>query len=923
MYFLLCLLLLCISSQTNLVAVNALVARVPDNYNQYPAYIENAVLTAEPHGGYMAQTLTFEYADHGAFPGSYNVEIIHRFELPEGSVVNDLYLWIDNVPVKANMLSTWTARAIYDSIVSMKRDPAFLSRVGNQYELHVYPLVSGSSRKVKISFITPTKWSGATALCELPYLFLCASGATSVPVDISFISQDDVWGTPAIYELNLLVFTVGRDSTGAYVGTAHLDNVKTLNSLKISFSCGFKDGVYFTNNVVPGDDNYFQVGIIPWRVFSLSSIESISQKKLVALDLSGAFNKNFSTLLPNLKSAIKAGMHQNDKFNIIAAGAGMVKMLLPEWKDYNTDTLDKVLDDFVSSPFGDSVKQQKKPLITYCDDNAYLIWNFPDISNYAAVQEFSTLPSANPVFTQSDIVASYNHGHERVLSDAEAATAIASLDSLFMQGGRFLGYYDMNRIGKEKIAKHYIPSLDVKYRTESAVTLKRNPSGNIGINFPESLVHNGGYFFIYSDSTVKAEMVDSAGNPCIISKRLGNGGLLVVTGIWPFNDDIPMRKTLAIPLLGLNAISNNFQLINLLTDVAKYCNSDSVAEVFAFSNCDSLVTNFGADVWVTNYLHSFIKSPPIFKTVNLLDGTLATPSSITISGTEYYGSGYLLREIADSTSGGHIETHLQDWTMVDALMKPAKYPVVEHITVSPAFANVGDSLKTLIEITPVRYDVERPLLFVGQTNSLGQTNINLDAKFVGITEVKHASFNYAMNVDTTHVSMVNASMVGYEKLKEKLTNTPTDTAGIIRQALKYNLLCDYTALIALDPKDSVLVHHNSDDPNSPYTTKVENSDKVDSLFMQIFPNPFNPSTIISVSVPNEATLNIIVYNILGKEVAHIMSLNKAVGRYRIAWNGRDDYGQKVASGVYLIAVRGKEISSGKPFFMIKKAMLLK
>ena len=94
---------------------------------------------------------------------------------------------------------------------------------------------------------------------------------------------------------------------------------------------------------------------------------------------------------------------------------------------------------------------------------------------------------------------------------------------------------------------HFIPSFQVAYHTETAITLKRGANGNISNNFPETLTHNGGYFFTYKDTSVKAEMVDDQGRPCVISKKLGNGGLLVMTGIWPFNDDIPMKKNICSP----------------------------------------------------------------------------------------------------------------------------------------------------------------------------------------------------------------------------------------------------------------------------------------------------------------------------------------------------------------------------------------
>ena len=444
-----------------------------------------------------------------------------------------MWLWIGDSVMQAKMMDTWTARHIYDSIVVMKRDPAFLSKVGNQYELHVYPLESGKTRKIKMNFITPTKWSGVNAMAELPLKFLKASANTNLGLNLLFRERDDVWGTPYVAEQPAANFVNLKDTLGIQYKSRWVYGVKQLLTFNLAFGSKFQDGAFFSNCVVPNDDNYFQVGIVPWQACHIASSDSVSRHILVGVDLSGVYNKNFSLLIPNLKSAIKTALHQKDKFNIAIAGAGKIKKLSPDWLIYSTQNVDQLLDGFVSSPFGDSIQQTRKPFVVYCDADAANIWSYTDIGNYAVTKSYSSLPSARSTFYKADVVASYDHGLEAVMSITDANSAIASLDSLFLRGGRFVGYFDQNRLGREQIARNYIPSLGVAYKSSAALTLKRGTNGNISNNFPETLTHNGGYFFSYTDTSVKAEVVDSDGKPCIISKRLGNGGLLVVTGLWP------------------------------------------------------------------------------------------------------------------------------------------------------------------------------------------------------------------------------------------------------------------------------------------------------------------------------------------------------------------------------------------------------
>ena len=784
-------------------ATNDLVARVPGNSIQMPAYIQNVTLVTEPHGGYVEQSMYLEYTDNNAFSGSNTVEIIHRFELPEGSVVNDLWLWIGNNVMRAIMLDTWKARSIYDSIVSMKRDPAFLSKIGNQYELHVYPLVSGSTRKIKINFITPTKWVGANASSELPLRFLSASASTVLPVKLFFRVRDDIWGTPSIKESPAAVFNPLVDTLGYVYKSTTISNVKQLLSFNLAFSVDFNGGAFFKNNIVPRDQNYFQFGILPWQAFNLINTDSLSIKVIAGIDLSGSYSKNYTTLIPNLKSAIKNGIKSNDLFNIVVAGAGRVQPLNSELTPYSPSLVDTLLDRFVNSPYGDSIKQSKKPMIVYCDDWAPIIWSFPDISTFADTKTFTSLQVANNAFYSADIVAGYQHGYEHTLSVSDADKAIKSLDSLFLRGGIFLTYYDLNRVGNEKLATHYIPSIKIQYHTQATVHLSRNINGNIGSSFPESIMHGGGYFFAITDTSFKAELVDDQGYPCVISKRLGNGGLLVVTGLWSFNDDWSMRKTLGMPLLGLNSISTSPKMLNpLLNNYTQINAANNIDRVITFSNNDSLATTFGTDNWVSNYLNSF-PVHPVFKSVNLLDGIGVTPQSVTVNGKEYYGSGYLLQRLADNTKGAHFETHLTDWPTITQLLSPSLHPYIDSIKLASAFVDPQDSIKEFIEVNPNRSDPERPLFFLGSTNSTNQVTINADIWFNGIPEVKHTSFTYPFSIDTMNTLRVISSMLGYENLKNMLLYNSKDTAGIVKQALNYNLLCDYTALIALEPNDTI------------------------------------------------------------------------------------------------------------------------
>jgi len=92
---------------------------------------------------------------------------------------------------------------------------------------------------------------------------------------------------------------------------------------------------------------------------------------------------------------------------------------------------------------------------------------------------------------------------------------------------------------------------------------------------------------------------------------------------------------------------------------------------------------------------------------------------------------------------------------------------------------------------------------------------------------------------------------------------------------------------------------------------IENLPKKYEL-SQNFPNPFNPSTVISYSLPKASDVHLEIYNMLGQEVATLVNQKQNAGRYNVEFNA-----DNLASGIYFYSIRTEGFSS------IKKMMLLK
>ena len=86
---------------------------------------------------------------------------------------------------------------------------------------------------------------------------------------------------------------------------------------------------------------------------------------------------------------------------------------------------------------------------------------------------------------------------------------------------------------------------------------------------------------------------------------------------------------------------------------------------------------------------------------------------------------------------------------------------------------------------------------------------------------------------------------------------------------------------------------------------------------QNYPNPFNASTRIEFELPEAADVKLMVYDIQGREVARLVQGFHPSGRYSVSWNGRDNGGQAVASGVYFY-----RLVAG-PYHSMKRMMLVR
>jgi flagellar hook assembly protein FlgD len=87
--------------------------------------------------------------------------------------------------------------------------------------------------------------------------------------------------------------------------------------------------------------------------------------------------------------------------------------------------------------------------------------------------------------------------------------------------------------------------------------------------------------------------------------------------------------------------------------------------------------------------------------------------------------------------------------------------------------------------------------------------------------------------------------------------------------------------------------------------------------MKNYPNPFNPKTNIQFTVPEQSFVKLFIYDINGRIVHKIIDSDLKSGYYSVVWDGTNELGLKVGSGIYFYRLEAKNFTSSQKMIFIK------
>ena len=103
------------------------------------------------------------------------------------------------------------------------------------------------------------------------------------------------------------------------------------------------------------------------------------------------------------------------------------------------------------------------------------------------------------------------------------------------------------------------------------------------------------------------------------------------------------------------------------------------------------------------------------------------------------------------------------------------------------------------------------------------------------------------------------------------------------------------------------------------TTIISDDEKIPFRFKldQNYPNPFNPSTTIRYQLSVVGRVELTIFNISGQYITTLVKQEQVVGNYQVQWDGRDNQGIEVSSGVYFYRLKAEALINTRKMLLVR------
>lgn len=289
-------------------------------WQNYQGTIEDATFSIGQKGLYSQVSTYLTFSARGSsFSTNNPLEIVYNFELPEGSFVTDLWLWIGDKISKGKIMDLWSASQIYESIVNRRQDPAILKKTGTKsYQLRVYPMGKNETRKVRVTYMIPVAWYDSGVTIPIPLELLKVSKYKTPHVSlITWMNSD--WHNPRVLGTTSAFYKYSDLFYGDHL-KMDLSDSPVNAAYTLDFDNPMIGGVFF-KYYKQAKEGFYQLAVMPGN-----SIGTMARNILFLIDYDlRKSTTTRGTILTSLKGLVKSNLSATDNFNVMYSGLNIGK----------------------------------------------------------------------------------------------------------------------------------------------------------------------------------------------------------------------------------------------------------------------------------------------------------------------------------------------------------------------------------------------------------------------------------------------------------------------------------------------------------------------------------------------------------------------------------------------------------------------
>lgn len=362
-----------------------------------------------------------------------------------------------------------------------------------------------------------------------------------------------------------------------------------------------------------------------------------------------------------------------------------------------------------------------------------------------------------------------------------------------------------------------------------------------------------------------------------------------------------------------SSISNFSNLPTLLRSGFEYLSKANEGVLFLLAASDQIGNYENSNSLITDIRKMFVTIPKIY----IADFSNRNVKNYNFNGRTYKGNEYLYENLA-RLSGGQFSRYTNSLPFtVNAL---ATY-LAGSVSSFDLFTTFKDGFSFS------RQNISENMSDLGVSTAVRQIGkyrgeLPFQLKISGV--YNFAPFSDGFIFDDEPVSKGDSTIkkmwVGnYIREMEKQTITNSTINQIINYSRSARVLSKYTAFLAVEG-DTAICYTCTKDDGAIYTD-IYDEEIIKEFSISAYPNPFNPQTEITVKLPlsvKAENLKFTIYNVLGQVVKTFDAQdfgNQKVLRFR--WNGLNNAGEKVGSGIYIFSVTGASFSKSLKLVMLK------